>query len=288
MGIYRLMVVVVMGMLMTGALVAETTKIVFVAGKDSHGPVAHEHTRGNILLAAALKASGLDVETVTVAGGWPKDNAVFEGAKTVVIFCDGGGRHVLNPHVEFYDTLAAKGVGLVCLHYGVETTKGPKTGEKFIEYMGGYFEPHWSVNPHWTAEFKTFPDHPIANGVKPFAVNDEWYFHMRFAPEMKGVTPILTAIAPEATMKRKDGAHSGNPAVRKAVAAGVPQHVAWAFERDNGGRGFGFTGGHYHKNWENDDFRKTVLNAIVWTAKLDVPKGGVKSKTPNTERPAAK
>ncbi|MCH2378941.1 MAG: NPCBM/NEW2 domain-containing protein, partial [Pedosphaera sp.] len=57
-----------------------------------------------------------------------------------------------------------------------------------------------------------------------------------------------------------------------------PQHVAWAFERTNGGRGFGFTGGHNHLNWANDDFRKTVLNAIVWVARAEVPKGGVQSK----------
>ena len=132
---------------------------------------------------------------------------------------------------------------------------------------GRLFETHWSVNPHWTANFTKFPKHPITQGVKPFKANDEWYFHMRFAPGMKGVTPILSDVAPKETMKRGDGAHSGNPAVRKSVAAGNPQHVAWAFERPNGGRGFGFTGGHNHLNWANDDFRKTVLNAIVWVAR---------------------
>ena len=100
----------------------------------------------------------------------------------------------------------------------------------------------------------------------------------RFAKDMKGVTPILSDVAPAETMKRGDGAHSGNPHVRKSVAAGNPQHVAWAFERPNGGRGFGFTGGHNHPNWGNDDYRKTVLNAIVWVAKAEVPAAGVPSK----------
>ena len=66
-----------------------------------------------------------------------------------------------------------------------------------------------------------------------------------------------------------------------AVSAGEKQHVAWAYERPNGGRGFGFTGGHFHKNWQQDDFRKTVLNAIVWTAQGDVPADGVPSRTPS-------
>ena len=40
---------------------------------------------------------------------------------------------------------------------------------------------------------------------------------------------------------------------------------------------FGFTGAHFHRNWANDDFRKTVLNAILWTAKVEVPEAGVAS-----------
>jgi type 1 glutamine amidotransferase len=51
--------------------------------------------------------------------------------------------------------------------------------------------------------------------------------------------------------------------------------IAWAVERKDGGRGFGFTGGHFHKNWAIEDCRKMILNAIWWTAKVEVPAGGV-------------
>ena len=54
--------------------------------------------------------------------------------------------------------------------------------------------------------------------------------------------------------------------------------MAWARERPDGGRGFGFTGGHVHWNWGNDNFRKLVLNAIVWAAHVDVPPDGVPSR----------
>ena len=129
------------------------------------------------------------------------------------------------------------------------------------------------------ANFNKLPKHPITRGVKPFKANDEWYFHMRFRDDKKGkLIPILSDVPPKETMKRGDGAHSGNPAVRKAVAAGKSQHVAWAYQREDGGRGFGFTGGHNHLNWGNDDFRKTVLNAILWVARAKVPKEGVPSK----------
>ena len=43
---------------------------------------------------------------------------------------------------------------------------------------------------------------------------------------------------------------------------GRAEAMMWAVERPDGGRGFGFTGGHFHDNWGNDDFRKVVLNAL--------------------------
>lgn len=276
----KLFVALFCGLFALPAFAADKKKIVFVAGRESHGPMAHNHWQGCKLLADALEASGLPIETDICIGGYPSDpETYFKDADAVVIYCDGGGGHVLNPNLALFDKYMKKGVGLCCIHYAVETPKG-EPGDKFLDWLGGFFESNWSVNPHWTAEFKTFPNHPIANGVKPFSINDEWYFHMRFRPGLAGVTPILSALAPAETMKRSDGAHSGNPDVRKSVAAGEPQHLGWATERQDGGRGFGFTGGHNHQNWANDEFRKVVLNALAWIAKVDVPKDGVKSKTP--------
>jgi hypothetical protein len=113
--------------------------------------------------------------------------------------------------------------------------------------------------------------------VKPFSVNDEWYYHMRFVEGLKGVTPILSDLPGPETLRRQDGPRSGNSTVRKAVAAGKKQHVAWAYERPGGGRGFGFTGAHNHDSWRHDDFRKVMLNAILWTANVEIPKDGCPS-----------
>ena len=99
---------------------------------------------------------------------------------------------------------------------------------------------------------------------------------MRFVDDMQGVTPILTAIPPDSTRERPDGSRSGNPTVR--ARKGRPEHLMWVRERPDGGRGMGFTGGHYHWAWACDSFRTAVLNGIVWTAGLDVPEGGVPSK----------
>ena len=261
------------------AKAAGKTKVLFIAGHPSHPHAEHEHRAGCMLLAKSLMEGMPNVDAKVDWYDWPKDEKDFDGVSTVVMYCDGGEGHYANQHLDFIQGLVDKGVGLVCIHYGVEVPKGP-SGDKFLQWIGGYFEPNWSVNPTWDANYTSLPNHPISNGVKPFAIHDEWYYHMRFVDGMKGVTPILTALPPKSTLERKDGPHEGNPAVREAIAKGEVQHMAWAYDRPNGSRGFGFTGAHYHKNWQNDDFRKLVLNAIVWTAKLDVPAEGVKSTTP--------
>jgi type 1 glutamine amidotransferase len=179
------------------------------------------------------------------------------------------------------DTLAKKGIGIAMLHYAVEVPKG-KPGDYMLDWIGGYFETFWSVNPHFKAEFKELPDHPITKGVRPFALDDEWYYHMRFVEDMKNVTPILTTIPPDSTRREGNDAHGANPYVR--ARKGSPEHVAWAYDRPGGGRGFGFTGGHWHYNWAHDDFRKLVLNALVWITGVDVPANGVPSKTPSVEQ----
>ncbi|MBI1842540.1 MAG: ThuA domain-containing protein [Verrucomicrobia bacterium] len=216
------------------------------------------------------------VEVAT--NGWPSSDSAFDGVSAVVIYSDGGSGHpAIQPErLKKLRELMSRGVGLGCAHYAVEAPKG-ELGDAFLDWIGGYFEMFWSVNPHWTARFGDLPKHEILRGVKPFQINDEWYYHMRFRPEMKGVTPLLSALPPAETLNRPDGPHSGNPAVRAAIAKGEPQPLMWCVSRADGGRGFGFTGGHFHKNWQDENFRKVVLNAILWIAKAKVPKLGVES-----------
>lgn len=260
-------------------------KIVFVAGRPSHAPGEHEHRAGCMLLAERINKSGLPLEAVVVTDGWPKDKSVFDGASAVVVYADGGGGHPALPQLADLRAMAKAGVGIGCIHYAVEVPKG-EAGDAFLDVIGGYFEPHWSVNPHWDASFK-LPEHPVTRGIDDFEIRDEWYYHMRFRDKMEGVTPILTDLPPDDSLSRPDGAHSGNPHVREAILERKePQHVMWAYERPAAvgkGRAFGFTGGHFHKNWQHDDHRGVVLNAIAWIAGLEVPENGVASRTPTDE-----
>ncbi|MCC6884420.1 MAG: DUF1080 domain-containing protein [Verrucomicrobiales bacterium] len=254
-------------------------KIVFIAGPPSHPPRQHEHNAGTELAARLLNENHPDKVLATVYHNrWPSDPSAFQNADAVIIHGDGGSRQPAYWHRQQVQTLADRGVGIGCIHYAVEMLPG-ESNDSLISWIGGAFEINQSVNPHWEATFTSLPDHPVTRGVQPFKINDEWYFNMRFEPGMKGVTPILSAIPGPETMTRPDGEHSGNPGVRKMVADQVPQHLCWVKERDNGGRGFGFTGCHFHDNWANDSFRKTLLNAICWVAKVDIPSGGIDSPT---------
>jgi len=245
--------------------------VAFVAGAGSHGYGSHEHFAGCSILADAIEKANLGVRA-KVHVGWPKDSKALDGVDAVVLYCDGGGGNLLVRHLKQLRPLVEKGKGLGLIHYATTVPKGEQ-GDFALRATGGYYETNWSVNPTWTAEFKTLPDHPVARGVSPFRIGDEWYYHMRFRPDMKGVTPILTAVPPESTRQRPFGAHSGNPEVRKRT--GMPEHVMWVGESADGVRGFGFTGGHVHWNWGHDDYRKVVLNAVVWIAHGDVPEHGV-------------
>lgn len=265
-----------------GADMSGRKKIVFISGPPSHAFAAHEHFAGCMLLAGDLNENMPNVVAEVYKWKWPEDPHAFDNAAAVIIYSDGGEGHIAIPHLDQLSELMDKGVGFGCIHYAVEVPKG-KVGDDWLKWIGGYFETFWSVNPEWTANYTDIPNHDVTRGVRPFTTHDEWYYHMRFRPEMQGVTPILSAVPPDFTRMGHDDAHGGNPAVREGVGKHIAETTVWVATRENGGRGFGCTGGHHHWNWAQDDFRKTILNCIVWAAHVDVPENGVPSKSPTLD-----
>src|SRR5947209_2555901 len=135
-------------------------KIVFIAGKPSHGFAQHEHNAGCLLLAKCLNEGMPNVETKVYLNGWPKEKDALEGASAVIMYCDGGGGHMVVPHLKEMDELAKKGVGIGCIHYAVEVEDN-KGGEEFLRWIGGYFGAYRSINPHWQGPFTALPDHEL-------------------------------------------------------------------------------------------------------------------------------
>ena len=132
--------------------------ILMIAGRPSHGFGSHEHYAGLKILEESIEASTDQID-VTVVKGWPEDASLLKNADSIVIYSDGGGGHPAIKHLEELTRQLETGCGFVCIHYAVEMVPGPP-GDFMVQFLGGHFEIHWSVNPHWVADFQELPDHP--------------------------------------------------------------------------------------------------------------------------------
>lgn len=248
--------------------------LALIAGGPSHSTGTHEH-RAGILLFERCLANIDNLEISTHFDGWPSNNAIFDNADAVLMYMDGGDRHhvIQEDRLEFMQQHIDEGIGFGAMHYGVEVPSD-NGGEEFMDWIGGHYETYFSVNPIWEPTFDNLPNHPILRGVEPFTASDEWYFSIRFRQDMAGITPLLVTPPTDDT---RDGPYVNpeGPYEHIVEAKGQSEVVSWVVERKDGGRGFGFTGGHFHRNWGDDNYRKYVLNSLVWLSGLNVPVNGV-------------
>lgn len=266
----------------------EPKRVLIVAGKPSHPPRMHEFNAGVQLLANCVQGRK-DLKVEYALNGWPKDESILDQVDAVVFYMDGGAGHEVvqenGRRMKLVQDLADRGVGLGFMHYAVEIVPD-QAGKEFKRWIGGHYEHMFSCNPIWEPAFAHFVEHPITRGVQPFAVKDEWYFNMRFVSDIPGYeqrtsdalafTPILVA-SPSDDVRDGPYVYPAGPYPHIVSNKGRAEAMMWAVERANGGRGFGFTGGHFHDNWGNDSFRKVVLNAMLWIAKGEVPPEGIES-----------
>jgi type 1 glutamine amidotransferase len=253
-------------------------KIVLIAGKKSHGPVGngiHDYPWSVKLLKVMLDNSNV-ADRVRVEyhlDGWPEDPSTFDDADTIMVVSDGrdGDKYEEAPHFQSDERAALiqkqidRGCGFVTFHFS--TFAPDKYARQSLEWTGGYFdweengERQWysAIEVHETEVVPATPEHPVLRDVGAFTMKEEFYFNIRFAESAEGTTPIWTV--PVLPGREPDG-----------------KVVAWAKVRNGGGRGFGTTCGHFYANWEQPEFRKLILNALVWTAGVDVPEGGVEAR----------
>ena len=245
-----------------------------IAGAPSHPAGVHEFRAGARLLARCLEGVPDLVVDVHDHGRIP-DFAASE-VSAVVLYSDGGPSHPLaeDDRLDALEALAERGVGLGFLHYAIEPPAG-KGASKLTQWIGGIYVEGVSCNPIWSADIHPAPDHPITRGVVPFRTVDEWYFGLAVDDDPH-VTPILDA-TPSDEVRAGPYVWPAGPYPHIVAAAGRRETLMWAFERPDGGRGIGLGGGHFHANWANDDFRRVVLNALVWVTGADVPREGVSS-----------
>jgi len=247
-------------------------KIVLIGHPKIHGGIgAHDTANGIAVIRELLDASpdARDVSILAYPDGWPSEVSALEGASTIVFYFDGLDSHPLlnDAHRVQFEKLMKGGVGVVAFHQASTLPANDKTID-LERWLGGARYGMFD-RAEETVLFKP-ADHPIGNGVGEFLLTDEFYPTIRFFEDGKKVTPILTGTLHPQFRDDK-------PLVIDKAEVHV---VAWAFEREDGGRAFAFTGLHYLAGLDNPALRKLVLNAIFWTAKIEVPRDGVNTTAP--------
>ena len=249
-------------------------RILFIAGSTTHRHGIHEYKAGSLLLAKALNESGLPVEAKVHWFNWPEDESCLEGVDTIIVYSDAGGDY--GEKYAVLDEKYKQGTALMFMHYGVHPPK--EVGEKYYnKWMGGYFADAFSVNPSWIADMVPKDGHPVARGlsgsIKAF---DEFYWNLSFAKDCKDCYPLATGIPNAQNMVTYGSSKFWNKDA--ADKLGTAQSLLWCRDPADAPRGAGFVGGHFHRNWAIDDYRKLILNTIAWVSKVEVPEAGVPSK----------
>ena len=235
---------------------ATSAKIVFIAGSNYFKPGEHEYIGGCAVMMNLVQQTP-NVATV-LALDWPKNVETFKDARAIVFFVDGAEKHVAlkGDRLAQVQKLVDAGVGLVMLHQGVDVPK--ERGDTMCAWTGAAWEKGHSQRAHWIDTYKAFPDHPITRGVTPFKIDDGYLFKLKFAADMKGVTPLLRTVSPKALNAKLDDNAT----------------VAWAYDRAGKGRSFAFTGGHLHVSFAEEGYRRFLTNGILWAANIDIPTAG--------------
>lgn len=224
-------------------------KVLLIGKKPDHPFGTHMYLHTCKMLAKCL---GLHegVEAV-VSDGWPRDAAALEGVSTIVVYTTPAAELLLDaPHRDEYTALMKRGVGLVTIHWASSVRKDnfDRLGPTWLSCLGGTWVSNVGLHTGKSPLKQSSPGHPVHRGWEEYELHDEYYLNPTITDE---ATPLL-----QVTVRDK------------------PVVVGWAYERPGGGRSFGTTLGHYYRNFQREPFRRMIVNAILWTARAEVPQGG--------------
>lgn len=238
-------------------------KIILIGGKKSHGLGEHDFPNGIPLIESFLQGARpfQGAEILAFPNGWPADLAEMDSASALVLYFDGVQQvppPLLNPQrIAAVQKLMDAGAGLICLHQASTVPRGDTT-IPLVEWLGAKRNGMFDRTTESVSLKPETPSHPVCRGMTDFTYEDEFYPTLIFNRDTKRNVPILRANLP-----------------KEAPADHI---LAWAFERPNGGRSFGFTGGHYLASWHQPQIKKMLLNAICWASGRTVPPEGVVSE----------
>lgn len=251
-------------LLATPALADEPRRVLLLAqGPDGHPAAAHEYVAGLKILQKCLEGvPNLQTKIVMADEPWRDGPEMLDKCDGVVLYLAEGAKWMqANPQRhDALKKLAARGGGIVVLHWAMGTREA-RNIDGCLAVLGGCHGGPDRKYKILQADV-TIADarHPIATGVAPFGVRDEFYYQLKFAKVDKGLSTIL-----------------------QVVIDGQKETVAWAWERPGGGRSFGFSGLHYHDNWKLAEYRRLVAQSVLWSVGLPIPRDGLAVKITDKE-----
>lgn len=264
-----------------------TKVIYFMAGvKDHAGPSRHETEKDLLVLQRCLDSvsniKGVKIVTRFVYKRTALDINDMKDAAAIVIesSAEGSSKNRVDPlfppspdnrrtyskevleYLNQVDSLHKAGMGVVVLHWAVAATN-VRAANLYRSWFGGGFVDGYSHNPlgMWTVTpVASGKKHAVMRGVGPWTYKDEIFSRFMVIPEDPHRTDLLMGEAPKTNQGKIE-----------------PRCITWAYE-DGLSRGLIYGGMDYHSALLNDNYRRFLLNAIVWAAGIDVPSEGVKSQ----------
>ena len=246
-------------LLLSGTCSAEPVRpkrvLLLGQGPDGHPFATHEYCSGLAILQKCLdRVDGLEATLIDADEPFRAGPDLIDKADGVVLFLAEGAKWTQQDPARLaaLQRLAARSGALAGLHWGIGC-RDAQYIQRFVELFGGC---HGGPDRKYAVVTATTEivdqKHLIMTRVQPVTLADEFYYRLKFAQPDGSVTPLLR-------VQIEDEAHS----------------VAWAWERPDQGRSFGFSGLHFHKNWQHEPYRRMVVQGIVWTVKLPVPPEGL-------------
>lgn len=223
---------------------------------DSHPAATHEYMAGVNLLARLLaKTPGLQTIVVQADSPWKDGPELLDGADGAILFLTEGARWVSEEpqRLAAFRRLAKRGGALACLHWGMGTRDAAPVADFTALFGACHGGPDRKYQVLKVRAVAARSSHPVLAGIAPFDVHDEFYYALKRPVDLAGlkVTPLI-----------------------KVPIDGSDESVAWGAERPDGGRSFGFSGLHFHENWKLTEYRRLVLQGILWTLKRPIRDGG--------------
>jgi hypothetical protein len=224
-------------------------------GPDGHPHATHEYFAGLKIVKRCLdRVQGLDAVLVEADEPFRAGPDLIDKTDGVVLFLAEGAMWIQQDETRLaaLERLAARGGALAGLHWGTGC-RDARYIEKYVNLFGAcHGGPDRKYAVVAAATEIAAGKHPIMTGVVSVTLEDEFYYRLKFAKPADSIVPLL-----------------------RVPIEGEPQTVAWAWERPDQGRSFGFTGLHFHGNWGQPVYRRLVAQGIVWTLKLPFPAAGL-------------